>query len=97
MQIELSATRQAYQAFSDVCQALSPIATDANDYPTQIANFAIQSTAGTTFAGYISDWTTNFNQLWNVLQQITNQVETQYLTMLATNAKNTDLAGGVSG
>ena len=96
-QIQLQDTLQAYQAFADVCQTLKPIANDANDYPQQIANFAMQSTAGTVFASCVSDWTTNFHQLWTVLQQITAQLETQYTAMKSTNDQNTDLASGVSG
>jgi hypothetical protein len=96
-QIQLQDTQQAYQAFLDVYQTLSPIATDANDYPQQIANVAIQSTAGAVFASCVGDWTDNFNQLWAVLKQITAQLETQYTAMMATNNQNTDLAGHVGG
>jgi hypothetical protein len=94
-QIQLQDTQQAYQAFADVCNALSPIATDANDYPQQITSLAMQSTAGAVFASCVSDWTANFNQLWTVLGQITAQLETQYTAMTATNNQNTDSAGRV--
>ena len=92
-QIQLQDTKLAYQAFVEVCQTLSPIATDANDYPQQIKNLAMQSTAGTVFAACIDDWTSNFNHLWTVLGQITAQIEAQYAAMTATNGDNTDLAG----
>jgi hypothetical protein len=91
-QIQLQDTQQAYQAFSDVVQALSPIASDVNDYPVRIADLAMQSTAGTKFATAVGDWVANFNQLWTVLEQITSQVEAQYTAMLATNNQNNDLA-----
>lgn len=97
LQIQLHDTQQAYQAFYDVVQTLSPIASDVNDYPTQIANLAMQSTAGKVFANAVDDWVTNFHQLWTVLGQITNQVETQYRLMLANESKNTGLAGTTTG
>ena len=97
MQIQLQDTQQAYQAFSGVVQALSPIANDVNDYPTQIATLAIQSTAGTVFANAVADWCSNFHQLWTVLGQITNQIETQYTTMTNTNNQNNALAATTSG
>jgi hypothetical protein len=93
-QIQLQETQLAYQAFLDVCHALSPIATDANDYPQQIANTAMQSTAGTAFANCVSDWTANFNQLWTVLQQITAQIEAQHTAMANVESTNTGLATG---
>jgi hypothetical protein len=93
-QIQLQDTLQAYQAFADVCQTLSPIANDVNDYPQQIANLAMQSTAGTVFANCVGDWTANFYQVWTVLGQITTQLEAQYTAMKATEGTNTDLAGG---
>jgi hypothetical protein len=96
-QIQLQDTHQAYLAFSDVVQALSPIASDANDYPVRIANLAMQSTAGAIFSNAVGDWVANFNQLWTVLCQITNQVEKQYTVMLATNNQNNDLAGTTTG
>jgi hypothetical protein len=92
-QIQLQDTLKAYEAFSEVVNTLSPIANDANDYPTQIANLAMQSAAGTVFANCVSDWTNNFNQVWTVLGQITAQLEAQYTAMTATNNDNTDLAG----
>jgi hypothetical protein len=92
-QIQLQDTLMAYQAFSEVVHTLSPIANDANDYPQQIANLAMQSTAGTVFASAVSDWTANFYQVWTVLGQITAQIENQYTAMTATNNDNTDLAG----
>jgi hypothetical protein len=92
-QIQLQDTQQAYQAFLEVVQTLSPIASDANDYPQQIANVAMQSTAGSMFAGCVSDWISNFNVLWTVLGQITGQIETQYQTMTANEGQNTGLAG----
>jgi hypothetical protein len=91
-QIQLQDTQQAYQAFVDVCQALSPIAADTNDYPQQIANLAMQSTAGQVFANCVSDWVSNFHQLWTVLGQITAQVEAQYTAMQRNEATNTGLA-----
>jgi len=96
-QIQLQDTQQAYQAFSDVVHALSPIASDANDYPAQIANLAMQSTAGTVFANAVGDWVANFHQLWTVLGQITNQIEAQYTAMTNTNNQNNDLAGTTTG
>ena len=95
-QIQLQDTQQAYQAFNDVVQALSPIAADANDYPSQIANVAMQSTAGTVFASCISEWIANFFQIWTVLGQITAQIEASYSAMTATNVQNNDLAGSMS-
>lgn len=96
-QIQLQDTQQAYLAFSDAVATLSPIASDVNDYPVQIANFAMQSTAGTVFANAVADWVSNFRQLWTVLEQITNQVETQYTEMQAANSQNNDLAGTTTG
>jgi hypothetical protein len=97
MQIQLQDTYQAYQAFSDVVQALSPIANDVNDYPTRIANLAMSSTAGQVFASAVGDWVNNFHQLWTVLGQITKQIEAEYAAMLATNNHNTDLAATTTG
>ena len=93
-QIQLQDTLTAYQAFADAYHTLSPIANDANDYPQQIANLAMQSTAGTVFANCVGDWTANFYQVWTVLGQITTQLEAQYTAMKATEGTNTDLAGG---
>ena len=91
-QIQLEQTQQAYQAFLDVVQALSPIATDTNDYPQQIANLAMQSTAGKVFANCVSDWVAQFHQLWTVLGQITAQIEAQYQAMGGVENQNTELA-----
>jgi hypothetical protein len=90
--IQLQETQQAYLAFEAVCQALGPIATDANGYPQQIANSAMQSTAGAAFASCVSDWTANFHQLWTVLQQITAQVQAQCTAMANVENVNTGLA-----
>ena len=95
-QIQLTDTQQAYQAFVDACQALSPIATDTNDYPTRIANLAMNSTAGSLFSNAVSDWVTHFQQLWTLLGQITAQIEAQYQAMAGVNDQNTDLAKNMS-
>src|ERR1700677_924760 len=90
--IQLNYTHQAYLAFSDVVQALSPIANDANDYPARISNLAMQSPAGRVFSSAVAEWVSNFNSLWGGLEQITRQLETQYATMLAAENHNVNLA-----
>jgi hypothetical protein len=91
-QIQIQDTQRAYETFVGVSVALSPIATDANDFPQQIANVAMQSAAGNAFANSVSDWTGNFHQLWVVLQQITAQIGLQYTAMKEVEKANLDLA-----
>ena len=95
-QIQMQDTQRAYEAFAAVVDALSPIAQDANDFPQQIANVAMQGAAGSAFASSVSDWTGNFHQLWVVLQQITQQIGQQYVAMKEAEKTNLDLATGTS-
>lgn len=94
-QIQLTETKQAYEAFAEVCKVLGPIASGANDYPQRITGLALQGAAGPAFASCVSEWTTGFYHLWSVLGQVTAQVEITYLHMLRINGLNSDLAAGL--
>ncbi|MGD0558673.1 MAG: hypothetical protein ABSA93_27305 [Streptosporangiaceae bacterium] len=94
-QNQLNITQQAQEAFQTAVGDMNSILGGVEGSNNQLITAAMVSTAGGKLNGAVVQWLDDFNALKNSLQNIADQLETQWKTMLQNEQNNTDLASGV--
>jgi hypothetical protein len=87
-QNQLNITQQAQEAFQTAVGDMNSILGGVEGSNNQLITAAMVN-------GAVVQWLDDFNALKNSLQNIADQLETQWKTMLQNEQNNTDLASGV--
>jgi hypothetical protein len=93
----VAVTQKAAEYFSEAVQSLNSIRASVFESGTTLASQAMITTAGAKFAGAVAQWTEDFDDIRNTLNWMSEQLTDTANQMLANEANNVDIAGGLAG
>jgi hypothetical protein len=91
----VAVTQKAADYFSEAVSSLDSIKASVFESGTTLASQAMITTAGAKFAAAVGAWTEDFDDIRNTLNWMSEQLTATANQMLANEANNVDIAGGL--